>query len=73
MPVSHCPILTRDGQMNVKFLISREVTPEDGNKIIVKPKASRLLRKATRWLPNHTRGCYGMNCRQRQFMPMLAA
>ena len=28
------PILTPDGHTNMKFLISREVTPEDGNKII---------------------------------------
>ena len=28
------PILTRDGHTNMIFLISREVTPEDGNKII---------------------------------------
>ena len=42
--------LTRDGHTNIQFLISREVTPEDGNKMVFffQPKASRLLRQATR-------------------------
>ena len=48
MLASHCPDLTRDGHTNMIFLILREVTPEDGNKIIFNRRLRDGLQKATR-------------------------
>ena len=51
------PILTHDGHTNMIFLISREVTPEDGNKIIF----NRRLRDGCGRLHDVSRTIHGDN------------